>query len=174
MNARTLLLVVATLLPVTVLAQAPAPASSPPPNNVLQVTVLHDAAPPPTYVDLGEPGESVGDQRIWHFAGVTPNGAPVVMDWIMTTTRIDDTAEGIESRVTLGVFSFSGDDVNQLLLEGVGLYPAAGSTFKADSSLTRAIIGGTGRFRGARGEVVSTHLEDDTWQHVFRIRRPVW
>lgn len=134
------------------------------------LTVLHPATPPPTFLDLGAPGDSVGDQRLWHFNGVTLAGAPVVMDWIMTTTRIDRSVEGegIESRVTLGVFSFTGEDRDQVMLQGVGLYPATDSTFKSDSSLVRAIIGGTGRYQGASGDVLSTHLADGTWRHVFR------
>lgn len=112
-------------------------------------------------------GNSVGDVRIWHFSGRTESGEPVVMEYIMTTTRIDDSA-GIESRVTLGLFSFTEDYIDQVLIQGVGLYPSKESTFKPNSSLTRAIIGGTGKFRGARGEVVSTHLVDGTWQHEFR------
>ena len=93
----------------------------------------------------------------------------------MTTTRIGNTAngEGIESRVTLGVFSFNGEDGDQVLLQGVGLYPASDSTFKPDSSLVRAIIGGTGKFRGASGDVLSTHLADGTWRHEFRFTAPL-
>lgn len=131
------------------------------------LTVLHDSVPEPSYLDMGAVGNSVGDVRIWHFPGRTENGESVVMEYIMTTTRIDDSA-GIESRVTLGVFSFTEDYIDQVLIQGVGLYPSTESTFKPNSSLTRAIIGGTGKFRGARGEVISTHLVDGTWQHVFR------
>ena len=131
-----------------------------------KLTVLHGPTPEPTYLDMGEPGNSVGDMRIWHFAGKTGNGDSVVMDWNMTTTRADN-SEGIESRVTLGVFSFTDGYIDQVLIQGVGLYPGTESTFKPNSSLTRAIIGGTGKFKGAKGEIVSTHLADGTWRHVF-------
>ena len=173
MNAIQRILALSVLLIGSGIAQAAPPVSAS--RHAHSLSVLHPATPTPTFLDLGAPGDSVGDQRLWHFNGVTPAGAPVVMEWIMTTTRIGNTAngEGIESRVTLGVFSFSGEDGDQVLLQGVGLYPASDSTFKPDSSLVRAIIGGTGKFRGASGDVLSTHLADGTWRHEFRFTAPL-
>ena len=118
-------------------------------------------------IDNGLPNDSVGDVRIFHFEGETDKGRAVVMDWIMTTTALNVTVDGGESRVTLGVFSFTGADVDQVLIEGVGLYPSANSTFQANSSLVRAIVGGTGQFKGVTGEVISTHLGDGSWTHEF-------
>lgn len=131
------------------------------------IVVYHEATLPPTYIDNGQPNDSPGDVRIFHFDGETDKGNAVVMDWIMTTTAQNVTEDGAESRVTLGVFSFTGADVDQVLIEGVGLYPSTESTFQSDSSLARAIIGGTGRFKGVRGEVISTRLGDGSWMHEF-------
>lgn len=129
--------------------------------------VYHPPTEPPTYIDLGAPGDSVGDVRIFHFDAETEDGSPVVTEWIMTTTGIDTAGPGAESRVTLGVFSFTGYDLDQVLIEGVGLYPSESNTFVPDSMLTRAIIGGTGRFKGASGQLISVHLDDDSWMHIF-------
>lgn len=130
------------------------------------VVVSHGPVPKPTYVDLGDEGASPGDERVWNFSG-TSDGKDVVLDFVMTTTAIDTPEKGVETRVTLGVFSFGGSDT--LLLQGVGLYPGEGATLKPSATLERAIIGGTGRFAGATGSVVSEHLPDDTWTHTFRI-----
>lgn len=143
-------------------------ASNAGPSLPCNVVVYHGPTAPPTYIDNGLPGESPGDQRIFHFDGETGDGSAVVMDWIMTTTGLDTAEGGAESRVTLGVFSFTGADTDQLMLEGVGLYPGSADTFVPDAELRRAIIGGTGRFRGASGEVLSTHLADGSWTHEFR------
>lgn len=138
------------------------------PSLPCNVVVYHAPTAPPTYIDNGLPGDSPGDQRIFHFDGETADGSAVVMDWIMTTTGLDTAEGGAESRVTLGVFSFTGADTDQIMLEGVGLYPGSEDTFVPDAELRRAIIGGTGRFRGASGEVLSTHLADGSWTHEFR------
>lgn len=82
------------------------------------VTVEHGPVPPPAYVDLGEQGPSAGDQRVFHFEGSSGDTA-VTMDWIMTTTATDSPEQGVESRITTGVFLFGGLG-DSLILDVVG------------------------------------------------------
>lgn len=133
------------------------------------ITVTHGKTPDPTYLDLGPAGDSIGDQRIWEFGGTTAEGEPVVMDWVMITTGQPDAAQGLESRITSAVFAFGKGPGDRILLQGIGMYPIKGSTVKMDSTLERAIIGGTGRYAGASGTVVTTHMDDGTWRHVLNI-----
>lgn len=134
------------------------------------VTVTHGKTPDPTYIDLGPEGDSAGDQRIWEFAGQTEAGEPVTMDWLMITTGQPETASGLENRLTSAVFSFGSQTSDRILVQGIGLYPKQGSTVKVDATLERAIIGGTGKYAGATGTVITTHLEDGTWRHVLNIK----
>ncbi|MFZ4654869.1 MAG: hypothetical protein ACOYLM_10925 [Methylococcaceae bacterium] len=39
------------------------------------------------------------------------------------------------------------------------------------SSVYRIVCGGTGKYFGARGEVVSTRLPDGSYKHVFKLMR---
>ena len=155
---------VALVLTVTLVAEATY-------ANASDLSVTHPATPAPTYIDLGPPGDSPGDVRVFHFEGKTREKKTVVMEWIMTTTGID-TITGANSRVTLGIFSFKNQIEDQIVIQGVGLYPNDNDTFNPDKSLTRAIIGGTGRYAGASGVVVSTHQVDGSWSHDFRLRAP--
>jgi len=134
------------------------------------LTISHGPVPTPTYIDLGAPGDSVGDQRIWQFDGQTGDQQNVVMDWVMTTTGQSSEKLGMERRVTLGVFSIGQDAKNTILIQGVGLYPKTGSTLKSDAVLQRAVIGGTGKYVGAMGSVTSTHLADNTWRHAISLK----
>ena len=134
------------------------------------LTVTHAATPAPTYLDLGAAGDSVGDVRIWHFNGVTQLDKPVVMDWTMTTTSKDVVELGVESRVTLAVFTFGTSNQHQLIIQGVGSYPNEDSTFKPSSTLERAIIGGTGNYAGASGSVLTVHHGDGSWSHTFQFK----
>lgn len=133
------------------------------------IAVTHPATEPPTFIDNGTPGESAGDVRIFQFDAKTEDGDVVRTDWIMTTTGVDTPQANVDSRVTLGVFSFDSDLKDQIMLQGVAFYPGEGATLEISSSSIRAIIGGTGRFAGATGFVESMHLEDGSWRHVFHI-----
>ncbi len=133
------------------------------------VTVTHGPVPAPTYIDLGAPGDSVGDQRIWEFEAQSTGQKKVVTDWVMTTTS-HGRLPGIEKRLTVAVFSFGEDAKDTILLQGIGIYPMAGSTLKTEAALQRAVIGGTGKYAGAAGTVTSTHFENNTWQHVFNLK----
>jgi len=134
------------------------------------LTITHGPVPAPTYIDLGEAGDSVGDVRIWRFAGTSSSDEAVMMDWLMTTTGHADHTTELESRLTLSVVSFDDKGKDTILIQGVGFYPVTGSTLKSDVTLQRAVTGGTGRYAGARGIVTSTHLADGSWQHIFDLK----
>jgi hypothetical protein len=84
----------------------------------------------------------------------------------MTTTAVDAPAANVESRINTGTFSF-GDHNNQIVIEGVALYPAAGAVLEISDEARRVIVGGSGRYAGVRGEVVSVQLDDGSWEHRF-------
>lgn len=133
------------------------------------ITVRHGEVPTPVLVDAGDEGPSAGDLRIFHFDGESDDGETVTMNWMMTTTAIDSPAADVESRVTTGVFAFGEGTDDQLVLEGVAFYPGTDATLKVSDTVLRSLIGGTGRFAGATGEVASTRLDDGSWEHVFHI-----
>ena len=133
------------------------------------ITVTHGPTPAPTYIDAGVAGDSVGDVRIWGFSGQSSDNEFVMMHWLMTTVGEADASSEMESRTTDAVIAFGEEGKDTILLRGIGLYPITGSTLKTAATLERAVIGGTGRFAGASGIVISTHLPDDSWQHVFKL-----
>lgn len=134
------------------------------------ITVTHPEVPAPTLLDHGAKGQSIGDVRLWHFKAKTSGGAEVVTDWIMTTTSVSDEAGGMESRMTSAVFSFSSGLKDQIIIQGVALYPSQKATLVESSPTARAITGGTGKYAGVGGWVESTHLADGSWQHVLRLK----
>lgn len=133
------------------------------------VVLTHGKVPAPTLIDLGPVGDSVGDQRIWHFLGTSQDNVSVMMDLMMTTMALSSDPSGFDSRMTDAVFSFGEGTGDTLLVHGIGPYPKGARTVQASLTLERAIIGGTGKYAGARGTVSSKHLDDGTWQHIFSI-----
>ena len=134
-----------------------------------KIIVTHPEVPPPTFLDFGKSGQSVGDVRIWHLDAKTDNGSKLTTDWIMTTTGLVSD-KGIEYRITSAVFSFDDGTKDQLVIQGVAKYPSAKATLEEASSTRRAITGGTGKFAGIGGWVETVHLPDGSWQHTLYIK----
>jgi hypothetical protein len=133
------------------------------------LTVSHPAIPAPTYIDQGEPGESVGDVRIWQFSAQSDKGDVLMTDWIMTTTGIVE-SEKIQYRMTSATFAFGEGTKDQIVIQGIAVYASSRAALQNSVSTPRAIIGGTGRFASAKGWMETKHLSDDTWRHVLHLK----
>jgi hypothetical protein len=130
------------------------------------VTFSHGAVTPTTIV-LGTDGGAVGAVRTFHAEAAADDGTSGTFDATMVTTSVDEAA-GLERRLTTIVFSVN-DGADQLILSGSAVYPAAGSTIKTAATVVRPIIGGSGRWSGARGWAESTHEVDGSWTHAFHL-----
>jgi hypothetical protein len=134
------------------------------------VTITHGSVVDGTvYVDLGEPGPSVGDIRTFSVDAADDSGRTGRLTATLTTTGVDWPAAGDELRLADIVVMFGDGFADQLVITGAALYPADSSTLTAGASTIRPIGGGSGIWSGARGYVESIHLPDDTWQHIFHI-----
>ena len=74
----------------------------------------------------------------------------------------------VEQRITHPVFTFN-DRQDQIIVAGVADYPVAGAEFGTDQPVVRAIVGGTGVFIGASGELSSTRHPSDGYTQVFTL-----
>ena len=120
------------------------------------------------YIDLGTPGPSVGDVRTYYIP-LTQKGKPAgYLTGTLTTVAVDKPAVGMELRTSNLVFVI-GRDADQIVVGGVAAYAQTAPSVATRSAVTRPVIGGSGRFAGARGWVVSTHFADNTWTHVFHL-----
>jgi hypothetical protein len=135
------------------------------------LVITHPAVSAPTYLDLGQPGQSVGDIRIFHFTAMSSDGSTVTTDWILTTTSVDVKTK-TENRITTAVFSFGDGTQNQINIQGVAQYPTVEATLEESQSAKRSVVGGTGRFADDIGWMETTHLKDGTWQHVLHLKKP--
>lgn len=130
-----------------------------------RIVVTHPEIGSPTYIDHGKSGQSIGDIRIWQFDAKVNDGSAVTTDWILTTTGVDVDANS-EYRMTSAVFSFGAGTKDQIVIQGIALYPSFKATLDQSVSTQRAITGGTGKFAGAGGWIESTHLPNGAgWEH---------
>lgn len=87
----------------------------------------------------------------------------------LTTVSVDSSSNR-ELRSSNLIFVF-GSEANQIVLGGISVYPADGSTLAPGTQTIRPILGGSGTYNGARGYAVSTNMGADGWSHVFHIKR---
>lgn len=155
---------------------------------IATLAVIGTAAPAQAHEDHGR----VTTVTVYHqpvtTTSVTGSGLDTVRTFFAPTAVNGKAADGqyltgTLTTVTLGlpdnqevrasnlIFVF-GSIENQLVVGGVSLYPAGGATIAVGTKVIRPVIGGSGIYAGAAGQVISTNLGDSGWTHVFKIRIP--
>jgi hypothetical protein len=124
---------------------------------------------PPLLTDVkADPGgKSVGDFLFFEAAVTDEAGNEGALIGSLLTVDLPDAAgEEFEGRLGNLLFRF-GDDT--LVVAGGTEYPAEQPEMQASSPQLRAVVGGTGRYVGARGEVLTERLPDGTYRHTFTL-----
>lgn len=62
-----------------------------------------------------------------------------------------------------------GSEEDQIVVGGVSLYPPVGATLAPGQKTVRPVLGGSGRYDGARGQLISRNYGPNGWTHTFRI-----
>lgn len=145
-----------------VFAAAPSHAAAP---TTETIRVYHEAVSPISVV-----GDGVGTVRTF-FIPMAVNGMAADGQYLSgtLTTLAEKVTNSLELRGSNLTFVF-GNEADQIAVGGISLYPPAAATLAPGTRTVRPVIGGSGRFAGARGQVVSTNLGANGWTHVFRIR----
>ena len=141
------------------------PAQAAPSDRVTTVKVYHQAVTP-----IAVSGSGIGTVRTF-FIPIAVNGKAADGQYLTgtLTTVSAAMADGQELRASNLTFVFGSED-NQMVVGGISLYPPAGATIAPGAKTIRPVIGGSGIYDGARGQVVSTNLGANGWTHVFKVR----
>ena len=132
---------------------------------VTTVSVAHAVVTPTSTIGVGP-----GTVRTF-FIPIDVDGVSAEGQYLSgTLTTLSDSVNGKEELRSANLVFVFGDEANQLVVGGISLYPPAGSTIAVGAETVRPVVGGSGIYAGATGEVVSTNLGDDGWSHVFHIR----
>lgn len=129
------------------------------------IRIYHEAVSPISVV-----GSGVGTVRTF-FIPMAVEGV-AANDQYLTgtlTTFAEGVTDGLELRGSNLTFVF-GDEADQIVVGGISLYPPTTATLAPGARTVRPVLGGSGIYFGARGQVISTNLGSDGWTHVFRIR----
>ena len=122
-------------------------------------------------LDLGQPGNSPGD--VYHFSAPLRSspGGQITGEVFGSKTLIklaSDAKPDLENRATLLFFTFDGRK-DQIVVFGVTDYSPTAGEFAASHPVVRPILGGTGKYMGARGQLTSTRNSDGAYTQVFTL-----
>jgi hypothetical protein len=140
-------------------------------NPTTETLTVYQEAPKMSLLDLGAPGSSLGD--VYHFSAPlhsTPGG-PVIGELVGSKTLVKvatDANPTLERRATLMFFTFA-DPNDQIIAFGVADYSPNIPEFEAGKPAVRALLGGTGKYMGARGQVASTRNADGSYTQTFTL-----
>ena len=131
---------------------------------------LEQKAPRLVSQDFAPAGKSVGD--VVSFAPPVSRDGKVVglVIGALTTAILPDEgllAEEVEQRIALVVFRLGPDDTISVLSDSV--YPVDQREMKPGDPHVRAVVGGTGEYIGARGQVTTTRNSNGTYIHEFEL-----
>lgn len=123
---------------------------------------------PPTILQSNDERKTAGVNAIvgWHADLETldgPGGKTIgTCNGTMQITRRGGPDEDVEHRMTMIELDWN-DSPDSLVIGGAHPYPT--KRIESRTPIYRAILGGTGRFSGAMGEVVSTPLPSGSYRH---------
>ena len=140
-------------------------------NPSTETLTVYEDAPTLKLLDLGAPGNSPGD--VYHFFAPLHSspGGPVTGEVFGSKTLIKmatDANPNLETRATVLFFTFTNRQ-DQIVALGAHDYPPTAGEFDAGQPVVRAILGGTGNYMGARGQLASTRNADGSYTQVFTL-----
>ncbi|MGH7334601.1 MAG: hypothetical protein ACREKS_18025 [Candidatus Rokuibacteriota bacterium] len=136
--------------------------------NTSQFVIYQDA---PTITAVDGSGENLGDAFYFHAELHLEAGGPVVghVFGVKTVVKTGTPAQpGVEQRLT-HLFFISTDRQHQIVVAGVPDYPVNGAEFEVGHPVVRAVLGGTGAFIGARGQLTSTRHPAGGYTQAFTL-----
>ena len=127
---------------------------------------------PPTLhpVDLHIEGASVADMVLYEASIAGEQGESGLLTGFLITADVPDAETGDVHQDRLGQLSFDLGDGNSLVVAGEAIYPGEDVEMTPNAEQLRAVVGGTGDFMSARGQVATTRNDDDgSYRHEFTL-----
>jgi hypothetical protein len=123
-----------------------------------------------THLNLGDTAHGHGDGTAFEAPIMDTNGVKVgeVMGWLVTVDIMDgDSLNPVYDTERIGTVVYNLGDENEIIAQGGTSYHKGEKEMKLGIEHKRAIVGGTGRYKGLKGEVIITRNDDGTYTHVL-------
>ena len=125
------------------------------------------------HLNLGDTAHSHGDGMAFEAVIKDTAGqvAGDVMGWLITVDIMDgDSTNPVHVADRIGSMVFNLGDENEIVAQGGTTYHHGEQQMKLGISQKRAIVGGTGKYKGIEGEVTTTRNDDGTYLHVLDVK----
>jgi hypothetical protein len=120
-------------------------------------------------VDQHVPGASVADTVLYESIVNGENGESGRLTGFLITADVPDMETGDLDSDRIGQLSYDLGNGNTLAVVGESLYRGEAVEMANSAPQMRAVVGGTGTFIGARGQVATTRNADGTYRHEFTL-----
>jgi hypothetical protein len=155
--------IASALVAMTAIAQGAPAIAAETPAGATTLVLINDVPNSSITPDLG-PG--VATVSVHDAVLRSSRGKPVGTFHVVITSVLESAGVEAEKRMRDVVF-YLGD--GQIVASGMGLYPKTEPYLVASVPHRIAIVGGTGKYLGARGEVTTTRRADGTYRHVLTL-----
>lgn len=137
-------------------------------QDAIRSFLVEQEVPVLEHVKLDADGSSHGDLLAFEAPITGEDGASGTLWGVLITVDLaDESGNLLEDRVGQLVFQLGEDD--SIVVAGTSVYAHATTEMNPNEPQLRPIIGGTGAFIGARGQVTTTRHEDGTYDHLFEL-----
>ncbi|HEY2200642.1 MAG TPA: hypothetical protein VGH56_02045 [Solirubrobacteraceae bacterium] len=135
-------------------------------SSSVQIVHVMSSKPDITTIDLGPRGKSPGDFYAVSASILIRNGRRVIGHLRGTQTAIkrERGAETVQ-----GMLTFEFGTANQIVVGGLSQFPLTGTGLITGKPYVRAVLGGTGKYAGAKGTLTSTLRSSGRYDQVFRL-----
>jgi len=131
-----------------------------------KLIVIQDA-PALSDVDIGSNGKSHGDMLAFEAAIRSEPSHTGTLRGILFTVALPGERRPHEGRIGQLYFDLGNGD--SLVVSGGTIYLGQNTEMTVNAPQVRAVIGGTGAFIGARGQVTTTRKTDGSYEHSFEL-----
>jgi hypothetical protein len=126
-----------------------------------------------SHVNLGDSAHGHGDGMAYEAILKDTTGTAVgeVLGWMVTVDIVDgDSANSVHITERIGTMVIKFDDENKIVASGGISYKSGEQLMKIGIAQKRAVVGGTGKYKGVKGEVTTSRNVDGTYKHVLDVK----
>ena len=128
---------------------------------------IYQEKPYLTHLDLGSQGNSHGDMLAFEGAVTGENGVKGMIQGILITVDIAEGDDVTEDRVGAVYYDFGGG--NSLAVAAHVVYKDKSPLIEPGVPQVRAVIGGTGDYIGANGQITTIRNADGSYEYLVEL-----